>query len=502
MTRLPQPGGDDGSWGDILNDFLAQAHNSDGSLKQLNQSQVANLVNDLAAKVDQSDGRLTDSRPATDASVAALVNGPSTTRSALDGTYTTPAAATTLARSLPRVSALSSISGRLQRNTEDVVLAVLGDSTGNDTDEWVRLVASWLASRYPAYTVLHWLWNDTNQNYDTPTTIQAGSGSHSLKIYNASTPGKLASYSTPILAAQLPIAPHAVIMNYGHNTTATTVRPDNLTLARAVREKYPYTTIVITAQNPRIPTDPDYGNGLLRQQSNIDLAQSEGFGLINILQAFLSNPNYATDWLQPDGLHPNSNGSIRWAQEVEKHLSDDDTTIVPYAGRAEHSRVWLPATALALKSGTPTRIDTNDQGPMWSFPTTGTAVVHGVVDLPSTWDFVNVYAVWTQTTSSGFTPSNNQCRVRTRVKGLGDPGFATAPSTAAILAITSLGDVTLAANNATAGGKKVTLIGVAKMQSFSWGPTAAVEFQRLGDDALDNYIDPLLLLGIMFVRAS
>jgi hypothetical protein len=33
MIRLPIPGSDDGSWGQILNDFLAQAHNADGTLK-------------------------------------------------------------------------------------------------------------------------------------------------------------------------------------------------------------------------------------------------------------------------------------------------------------------------------------------------------------------------------------------------------------------------------------------------------------------------------------
>jgi hypothetical protein len=33
MTRLPTPGGDNGSWGTILNDFLDVAHKSDGSLK-------------------------------------------------------------------------------------------------------------------------------------------------------------------------------------------------------------------------------------------------------------------------------------------------------------------------------------------------------------------------------------------------------------------------------------------------------------------------------------
>lgn len=33
MPRLPQPGGDVGQWGDILNDFLSASHNSDGSIK-------------------------------------------------------------------------------------------------------------------------------------------------------------------------------------------------------------------------------------------------------------------------------------------------------------------------------------------------------------------------------------------------------------------------------------------------------------------------------------
>lgn len=33
MARLPQPGGDDGSWGSILNDYLSQSLNADGTLK-------------------------------------------------------------------------------------------------------------------------------------------------------------------------------------------------------------------------------------------------------------------------------------------------------------------------------------------------------------------------------------------------------------------------------------------------------------------------------------
>ncbi len=35
MARLPIPGGDDGTWGDILNNFLSIEHNSDGTQKTL-----------------------------------------------------------------------------------------------------------------------------------------------------------------------------------------------------------------------------------------------------------------------------------------------------------------------------------------------------------------------------------------------------------------------------------------------------------------------------------
>lgn len=46
MTRLPQPGADDGTWGAILNDFLSVEHNTDGTLK---------ATGTLATKADNAD---------------------------------------------------------------------------------------------------------------------------------------------------------------------------------------------------------------------------------------------------------------------------------------------------------------------------------------------------------------------------------------------------------------------------------------------------------------
>ena len=60
MARLPQPGSDDGVWGDVLNNFLQVEHNNDGPLK---------ASGSLSTKVDTSDGRLTDARIPVDGSV-------------------------------------------------------------------------------------------------------------------------------------------------------------------------------------------------------------------------------------------------------------------------------------------------------------------------------------------------------------------------------------------------------------------------------------------------
>ena len=54
MARLPQPGGDKGNWGDILNEYLSTSLNGDGSLKNIPQSKITGLESDLSNKADTS----------------------------------------------------------------------------------------------------------------------------------------------------------------------------------------------------------------------------------------------------------------------------------------------------------------------------------------------------------------------------------------------------------------------------------------------------------------
>lgn len=75
MARLPIQGSDDGVWGDVLNDFLSQAHASDGTLQSsavtaaigsnitdsniaasaaIAQSKIAGLTTSLSSKLTAS----------------------------------------------------------------------------------------------------------------------------------------------------------------------------------------------------------------------------------------------------------------------------------------------------------------------------------------------------------------------------------------------------------------------------------------------------------------
>jgi len=52
VSRLPIPGHDDDAWGSILNDFLTQAHNADGSIAPITLSQVTGLNAVLSSKAN------------------------------------------------------------------------------------------------------------------------------------------------------------------------------------------------------------------------------------------------------------------------------------------------------------------------------------------------------------------------------------------------------------------------------------------------------------------
>lgn len=59
MPRLPTPGGDKGIWGNILNDFLLKAHDSDGNLKSASIASSGGLLksNNLSDLTDTAEAK-------------------------------------------------------------------------------------------------------------------------------------------------------------------------------------------------------------------------------------------------------------------------------------------------------------------------------------------------------------------------------------------------------------------------------------------------------------
>src|SRR5689334_4336207 len=64
---------------------------------------------------------------------------------------------------------------KLKSAVQPATVGVLGDSTGNGTNEWVYTAHTSLGSKFPVYNIPHRLWNDTKQAYDDETWIQTSS---------------------------------------------------------------------------------------------------------------------------------------------------------------------------------------------------------------------------------------------------------------------------------------------------------------------------------------
>lgn len=130
MARLPQPGSDNGTWGEVLNEYLSQSHNADGTLRDISQAKITNLPTDLAAKADISSlsdvamsGSYTDlsakpTIPTTPAQVGAEPAGLSTaTKTSLNATYAKWS------------QTLAPWFKKLQASPSTAKIAIIGDST-------------------------------------------------------------------------------------------------------------------------------------------------------------------------------------------------------------------------------------------------------------------------------------------------------------------------------------------------------------------------------------
>jgi GDSL-like Lipase/Acylhydrolase family len=219
---------------------------------------------------------------------------------------------------------------KLKRGVSDVSILVIGDSTGNASNEWVYLTAQNLAKMFPAYTVQISTWNaTTGTEYSPASIIQTGTGSYTLKIWNNSVSGEVPGYVQGFrwATAIVPTSPDLIFISHGHNIgdpssvafQEQTGRNLYLSLTEELTQQFPNAGIVLIAQNPSFMNGREIWQAV---KANIieSVAGMRSYGFIDIHQAFLDTgrPN---DYIL-DGTHPNDEGSKLWANVVTSALTN------------------------------------------------------------------------------------------------------------------------------------------------------------------------------------
>ncbi|WP_435203114.1 SGNH/GDSL hydrolase family protein [Janibacter sp. GS2] len=186
---------------------------------------------------------------------------------------------------------------------DDSHTLVLGDSTGNATDEWVH---QWAQSE--ELPVASWQ-TESESGYDVDfeeTRVWSGAMFEATADY----PAEHWDEIWP------PEDPDLVMLNYGHFQDSPEEATQALEELRAdIAERAPKAPIVVILQNPQA----EDANAPTRE-AIAEWAKDKGLPTIDIAQAFEESELLPED-LRLDNLNPSWAGSQLWAQTVSEALA-------------------------------------------------------------------------------------------------------------------------------------------------------------------------------------
>lgn len=428
-----------------------------------------------------------------------------------------------------------SLMSKLDAGLESASLVVIGDSTGDETNvqnRWVLRTAQWLAARYPNYTVNFHQWNiganltapgswdplGTGQSrvLQTGTGTVNGGGPYVLDVWSASASGSQPAYALdstrwPAMLGStvITISPDLVIVNHGHNSGSapgSQFRVLLLQLTRAIEALWPQASIAVTAQNPTGTAFADHTLDNLRARSVITTASTEGYGLINVFQAFLNNPNYEADWLNPsDHLHPSDAGSVLWAYLVTQQLAASAKT-TPRAQQNKATQLWVPASAFTPfttgMTATATFGLTGDTAGMLAFPSAQASSAVADIALPQHWTTFDVFLAWCVASTTGKTASTVVSWRLLRQQFLPPKSYPVPVTGAGTQPLGSWIDPGVQTRNASNGPAYQTLLSRISQSSALVDRVSAFRIQRSGNNGTDNIAETAYVRGLLFVQAS
>lgn len=299
-------------------------------------------------------------------------------------------------------SAFARTRSKLDTDLEDVVFAVVGDSTGSGATRWVRLFVNYLAALYPTKTVVLYDWDVPTNAYTAPTTIQTGTGARTITVYNGSASGQNTTYSQTYLLTMVPVVCDLVFINHGHNmvgTDDTQASQKFYALARDIlRWSSPSAALVFIGQNPETPADAGMEAHRTRLVKLAAVCATNGWGFLNLTEVFLANSNWVADWMS-DTKHPNDAGSIVMADYIWGLFTNPRIKFAaPVAAPAAFDRIWVPAVQMYPSAVLDTfpKMEMLAGWPTMEFGNaSGLISAHASVEIPYSWQQVNVWLYWT-----------------------------------------------------------------------------------------------------------
>lgn len=194
-----------------------------------------------------------------------------------------------------------------------LTISVLGDSTGNDSNEWPAFLAQRMAEDHRV-TMLRW--NDSTELWDR-APLRYGERGSAVRIWNFSAPGRTPSYASMRLKRAVPEPPDLILFSYGHNNNPGDIEEQYEALFRQLGSLWgKRAATVVILQNPELGLN---GASQTEVRATIErFAARTGVPIIDVAKGFAAETDLAS--LMADQVHPNERGARLWARTVSSSL--------------------------------------------------------------------------------------------------------------------------------------------------------------------------------------
>ncbi|GAB3617656.1 hypothetical protein GCM10027416_22130 [Okibacterium endophyticum] len=210
----------------------------------------------------------------------------------------------------------SSAWDRIEDTATPFVVAVLGDSTGDEAGEWVDLAFTELAELTGRTLVMH-PWDKQTSGYLSEIRRFESAPNAPLVVWNGSASGETAEYSLAHLDTILPERPDVVIVNHGLNNVRepTQTAAEFTALIRAIEQRWTGTVgYAAILENPRFDEWSEAHRTVIDTVTEWAKSQ-ETVRVIDVFAAYIGSGREPS-LLLPDLLHPSVEGSRLTADVV------------------------------------------------------------------------------------------------------------------------------------------------------------------------------------------